>query len=71
MNPSKAACENALSSLPGKNVIAMSVLAAGYTDLSKAAIYLKTLRNLAGVVVGVSKETHAKETFRRLRYSLL
>ena len=71
MNPSRVACEKALAGLPANSVIAMSVLAAGYVNLPEAARYLKTLRNLAGVVVGVSKETHAKETFHLLGSSLL
>lgn len=67
MNPSRAECEKALAEVPGTNVIAMSVLAAGYLSLSEAAEYIKTLLNLKGVVIGVSKESHARETFRLLK----
>ena len=71
MNPSREVCETALEALPAKNTIAMSVLAAGYANISDAVEYLRKLRNLFGVVVGVSKEKHAQETFRSLKSGLL
>jgi len=64
MNPSKEECEKALAEHPEPTVIAVSVLAAGYLKPSEAADYIKTLSNIGGVVVGVSKEKHANETFR-------
>jgi hypothetical protein len=64
MNPSKEDCEKALASLRGPNVVAMSVLGAGYLKPSQAIGYLRGLPNLWGVVVGVSKEDHAISTFR-------
>lgn len=67
MNPSKRECERALSNLGNANVIAMSVLAAGYLDLPDAMKYIQGLPNLKGIVVGVSKESHALRTFRFLR----
>jgi hypothetical protein len=70
MNPSKNDCEKALASIPESNVIAMSVLASGYLNLPEAAKYMNSLFNLKGVVVGVSKEKHASETFRFLRENL-
>jgi hypothetical protein len=70
MNPSKAECERALAELPESNVIAMSILAAGYLKLPEAVEYIKGLSNLKGVVVGVSKEKHAYETFRFLKERL-
>ena len=69
MNPSQVDCENTLSSLSGANVIAMSVLAAGYLKLDDAIDYIKT-KNLGGIVVGVSKEQQARETFELLRQQL-
>lgn len=70
MNPSRAECEKALVETPESNVIAMSILAAGYLKLPEAIEYIKGLSNLKGVVVGVSKEKHAYETFSLLRERL-
>jgi hypothetical protein len=70
MNPSKINCEKALAEIPEFNVIAMSILAAGYLKLPEAAEYIKTLPNLKGVVVGVSKKHHAQETFKFLEKTL-
>lgn len=67
MSPSREACERALAKAPESNVIAMSVLAAGYLKLPEAIDYLGTLNNLKGTVVGVSRENHAKETFQLIR----
>jgi hypothetical protein len=64
MNPSKEDCEEALATLSKPTVIAMSILAAGYFRPSEAMDYLLDLPNLAGVVVGVSNERQASETFR-------
>ena len=64
MNPSRGDCEKALASLRERSVIAMSILAAGYLKPSQAIGYIRDLSNLRGVVVGVSKEHHARETFR-------
>ena len=70
MNPSKEECERALTEVPECTVIAMSVLAAGYLQLPQAIEYIERSSNLKGVVVGVSKEKHARETFRLLRKGL-
>jgi len=70
MNPSRSECEKALVEIPTPNVIAMSTMAAGYLRLPKALNYIRTLPNLRGLVAGVSKEQHARETFRLLRESL-
>jgi hypothetical protein len=66
MNPSQKDCENALASVGGTEVIALSILAAGYLKPPEAINYLRTLPNLKGVVAGVSKERHAEETFKLL-----
>jgi hypothetical protein len=70
MNPSKEECESALSTISGCNLIAMSVLASGYLSLSEAIDYLTPLPNIKGVVIGVSNESQARETFSRLSGSL-
>lgn len=67
MVPSVRECEEALGSIPEPNVIALSVLAAGYLNIREAFDYISTLRNMRGVAVGVSKEKHAVETFGLLR----
>jgi hypothetical protein len=67
MNPSKTSCEEALAGIPECDVIAMSILAAGYIRLPDAVEYIEGLPNLKGMVVGVSKKKHARETFSFLR----
>jgi hypothetical protein len=71
MNPSKIECEKALAVLPESSVIAMSVLGAGYLRPEEAIGYLQGLPNLKGVVVGVSKEDHARKIFKLLEDSLV
>ncbi len=71
MTPSRAECEKALERLSKPNVIAISVLAAGYIPPIDAAKYISTLPNVRGVALGVSKERQAKETFEELRKGLL
>ncbi len=70
INPSKKECEEALAKVPESNVIAISVLAAGYLKLPEAIEYIQGLSNLKGVVVGVSKENQAYETFRLFKERL-
>ncbi|MEM3640817.1 MAG: hypothetical protein QXH37_02690 [Candidatus Bathyarchaeia archaeon] len=67
MNPSKEECEKALAEFPEPTIIAISVLAAGCLKPMDAITYLRTLPNIDGVVVGVSKEKHANETFKLFR----
>jgi len=67
MNPSKESCESCLPKLTDCSVIAMSVLAGGYLTLDNAVNYLRELPSLSGVVVGVSSEEHAQQTFTKLR----
>ena len=64
MDPSKAECEKALATLDDGNVIAISILAAGYLKPPEAIKYIQGLPNIMGVAAGVSKEQHAQETFR-------
>jgi len=70
MNPSKEECEKALAEVSESNIVAISILAAGYLRLPEAIEYIQTLPNLRGVAVGVSKEHHAHETFRFLEKKL-
>jgi hypothetical protein len=67
MVPSKEECEKALASIPKPNVLAISILAAGYLKPEEAVDYIAGLPNIKGVAVGVSKEGHANETFKLLR----
>jgi hypothetical protein len=67
MCPTKTDCEQALERAQNAEVIAMSILAAGYLKPIDAIGYLENLPGLSGVVVGVSKERQAIETFRVLR----
>jgi hypothetical protein len=64
MNPSKLETEQVLKTFEG-DVIAMSILAAGYLKLDEAIDYINGL-NVSGVVVGVSNERQATETFKGL-----
>jgi hypothetical protein len=64
MDPSKTECEKALKSLDAANVIAISILAAGYLKPPEAIKYIQSLPNILGVAAGISKEQHAQETFR-------
>jgi len=70
MNPTKTECEKALAGLPEANIIAISILAAGYLNPHEAVSYIRNLPNLKGVVVGVSKEQHARETFKLIKANL-
>ena len=71
MNPSRTECEKALLAVQEPNIIAMSTLAAGYLKLQEAMNYIWSLPNLNGLVIGVSKESHARETFKFLRDTFL
>ncbi len=67
MSPSKQVCEETLASLSSPSVIAMSILASGYIKVNDALDYVMKLPNLRGVVIGVSNETQAKNTFSTAR----
>lgn len=70
MNPSKEQCEKTLANMSFPVVLAISVLAGGYYKPSMAVDYLASLNNLKGLIVGVSNERQASETFRLFRESL-
>jgi len=67
MNPSRKECEKALADILEPTVVAISILAAGYLSPPEAIDYIASLPNMKGVAVGVSKEKHARETFRLLK----
>lgn len=67
MNPSREECERTLAALKTPLVIAISVLAAGYLKLPEAVDYIAGLSNIKGVAVGVSKEEHARQTFKLIK----
>jgi hypothetical protein len=66
MNPSKDQCEKALADVSGSTVIMMSILAAGYLKPKEAIDYVRGLPNANAIVVGVSNEQQARETFSLL-----
>ncbi len=70
MCPSKESCEEALGRIPGTEVIAFSILAAGYVKPAEAAAYVAALPSLSGVAVGVSRMEQAQQTFQLLRGAL-
>jgi len=67
MDPSKGECEKALETVVSAEVIAMGTMAAGYLSPYDAVTYIKGIEKMTGVVVGVSKEQQAIETFKLLR----
>lgn len=67
MNPNKTDCEKALSLVAGAEVIAMSVLAAGRLELPVAHDYISSLPGISGLVVGISSQQQAEETFKYFR----
>lgn len=66
MNPSKTECEYALHCSSGAQIVAMSILAAGYLKPLEALDYIQNLSNVNRVVIGVSNENQAKTTFQLL-----
>jgi hypothetical protein len=70
MAPCREECEEALKSLYEPILIAISVLAAGYLTPSEAIDYVAALPNVKGVAIGISKESHARETFRLFKQKL-
>jgi len=63
MCPSKEDCEKALEYVQKAEVIAFSILAAGYLKLPEAFTYVSTLKGLSGIALGVSNEKQAVSTF--------
>jgi hypothetical protein len=71
MNPSRGECEKALAGTPEPIAVAISIMAAGYLRLPEAIDYIAALPNVRGVAVGVSKESHARETFKLIREKIV
>lgn len=69
MNPSKTDCEKALEFSSEAEIIAMSILAAGYLKPSESFHYIANLPHINRVVVGISKEKQVVETFQLLNQS--
>jgi hypothetical protein len=67
MSQSRQSCEDCLSVLNEGDVIAMSIMAGGYSKLDEAVNYISGLPKLFGVAVGVSSEEQARGTFAKLR----
>jgi hypothetical protein len=70
MNPSQEACERSLLRIGNSNIIVMSIMASGHLNLEEATTYLRELPKKLSCVVGVSTESHARETFAYLREKL-
>jgi hypothetical protein len=71
MCPSREKVEEALKTLPGTDMIAYGVLASGYLKLTEAIGYMNSLPQLNGIVVGVSREQQAQETFKQIKEKLV
>ena len=63
MCPTKADCEDAVKGVNGSELIAFSILAAGYLKLPEALEYIHGLSGVSGVAIGVSSGKQAAETF--------
>jgi len=66
MNPDREACERAAAAHP-VSVLAMGSLASGFLKPDEAYAYLASVRNIDGVVVGVSRQAHIDETFGAIK----
>jgi hypothetical protein len=66
MNPDRVQCEQAVATHP-VSVLAMGSLASGYLRPEEAYAYLGGVRNVDGVVVGVSRRSHIDETFAAIK----
>lgn len=66
MNPDRAACEAAATKYP-VSILAMGSLASGFLKPEEAYTYLAGVRNIDGIVVGVSRLAHLEETFAEIR----
>lgn len=62
MNPDRASCERAAAAHE-VSILVMGSLASGYIEPNEAYEYLSQVANVSGVVVGVSRSEHIRETF--------
>jgi len=67
MCPSQADCEQAAQTAQGSEIIAFSILAAGYVKIPQAIEYVNRLSGISGIGVGVSSEKQASETFPMIK----
>jgi hypothetical protein len=63
MTPSRLDCERTLTRYGALNVMAISVMAGGQISVESALSYLRKLGVIRSAAVGVSTESHARETF--------
>jgi hypothetical protein len=66
MNPDRTSCEQAAAAHE-VSILAMGSLASGFLKPDEAFAYLASIRNIDGVVVGVSRASHIAETFDAIR----
>lgn len=62
MNPDRASCERAAAE-HDVSLLVMGSLASGYLSPDEAYAYLGQVANIDGIVVGVSRADHIRETF--------
>lgn len=67
MAPSRDEVERELARLNGQNIIGISVFASGLVPFSESVAYLRGLRGVRSVAIGVSTLEHAKSTFSVLK----
>lgn len=65
MNPDRASCERAAGEFD-VSMLVMGSLASGYVDPDAAYSYLSQVSNVDGVVVGVSRSEHIRDTFNAI-----
>lgn len=63
MCPNRGAVERALRTLRHQHIMAISILAGGVLNMAEAIDYLKTIRRIESIAVGVSSITQARITF--------
>ncbi len=67
MHPTQVSCEHSLSQMEGAEVVIYNILAGGLLSITKATEYIKSLPNIHGIAVGVSRKEQAEESFRLLQ----
>jgi hypothetical protein len=69
MNPDRVTCEKAAAQY-AVSILAMGSLASGYLTPEEAYAYLGQVAHIDGVVVGVSRPEHIRETFAAINRHL-
>jgi len=67
MTPSREAYEAAMREIPNAEVIAFGIMGSGYLKLADAFEYIDHLTQLSGLVIGVSSEKQARESFSYIK----